>query len=101
MSKKQITGVGIAVLLIAIYFGVKFYASNVAEKMVNEAIVKVANGEDDRAIRDYNKAIELKPDCAEAYNNRGNAYEKKGEYERAKEDYRKACELGYKPACGY
>jgi len=71
MSKKQITGVGIAVLLIAIYFGVKFYASNVAEKMVNEAIVKVANGEDDRAIRDYNKAIELKPKLAVAYYNRG------------------------------
>jgi len=43
MTKKQITGIGIAVLLIAIYFGVKMYASNVAEDKVNEAIAKAAN----------------------------------------------------------
>jgi len=43
MSKKQITGIGIAVLLIAIYFGVKMYASNIAEGKVNEAIAKAAN----------------------------------------------------------
>jgi len=43
MSKKQITGIGIAVVLIAIYIGVKVYASNVAEGKVNEAIAKVAN----------------------------------------------------------
>lgn len=38
MSKKQIIGIGVAVLLIAIYFGVEMYASNVAERKVNEAI---------------------------------------------------------------
>ena len=43
MSKKQITGISIAVVLIAIYFGVKIYASNVAEGKVNEAIAKAAN----------------------------------------------------------
>ena len=43
MSKKQITGIGILVVLIAIYAGVKMYASNVAEGKVNEAIAKVAN----------------------------------------------------------
>lgn len=43
MSKKQITGIGIAVLLIAIYFGIKMYASNVAEGKMNEAIAKAAN----------------------------------------------------------
>jgi len=43
MSKKQITGIGIAVVLIAIYMGVKMYASNVAEGKVNEAIAKAAN----------------------------------------------------------
>jgi len=55
----------------------------------------------DGSIVYYSKAIELKPDYAHAYYNRGIAYYYKGEYERAKEDYRKACELGYKPACGY
>ena len=43
MSKKQITGIGIAVVVIAIYMGVKMYASNVAEVKVNEAIAKAAN----------------------------------------------------------
>ena len=43
MSKKQITGIGIFVVLIAIYSGVKMYASNVAEGKVNECIAKAAN----------------------------------------------------------
>jgi hypothetical protein len=43
MSKKQITGIGIAVVLIAIYLGIRMYASNVAEGKVNEAIAKTAN----------------------------------------------------------
>ena len=43
MSKKQITSIGIAVVLIAIYLGVRMYASNVAEGQVNEAIAKAAN----------------------------------------------------------
>lgn len=43
MSKKQITGIGIFVVLITIYTGVKMYASNVAEGNVNEAIAKAAN----------------------------------------------------------
>ena len=51
MSKKQITGIGIAVVLIAIYFGVRMYASNVAEGKVNEAIAKAA----DFADIDYKK----------------------------------------------
>lgn len=51
MSKKQITGIGIAAVLIAIYFGVRMYASNVAEGKVNEAIAKAA----DFADIDYKK----------------------------------------------
>lgn len=42
MSKKQIIGIGIVVVLIAIYSGIKIYASNIAEEKVNEAIAKVA-----------------------------------------------------------
>jgi len=43
MNKKQVTGIGVAVLLIAVYFGVKMYASNHAEKIVNKTIAKIAN----------------------------------------------------------
>ncbi len=42
MSKKQIVGIGVAVVLIAVYMGVKMYASNAAEVKVNEAIAKTA-----------------------------------------------------------
>lgn len=43
MSKKQIKGISILVVLIAIFIGLKMYATNVAEAKVNEAIAKVAN----------------------------------------------------------
>ncbi|MDR1346049.1 MAG: tetratricopeptide repeat protein [Bacteroidales bacterium] len=47
----------------------------------------------DKAIEDYNKAIELNPDDANAYNNRGNAYALKCDYDKAIEDYNKSIEL--------
>jgi tetratricopeptide (TPR) repeat protein len=47
----------------------------------------------DRAIADYNMAIQLKPDYAEAYNDRGFAYYLKGNGERAIADYTRAIEL--------
>ena len=47
----------------------------------------------DRAIADYSMAIQLKPDYAEAYNDRGFAYYLKGDSERAIADYTRAIEL--------
>jgi tetratricopeptide (TPR) repeat protein len=49
----------------------------------------------ERAIEDYNKAIELNPKYAGAYYNRGLAYRKLKRYERAIEDYNKAIELNH------
>jgi len=43
MKKKQIIGICIVAVLIAIYFGVKMYASNIAEKRINFAIAKAVN----------------------------------------------------------
>ena len=51
-----------------------------------------AKGEFDRAIVDCNKAIELKPNFAEAYNNRGLVYLAEGELELAINDMDKAIE---------
>ena len=45
------------------------------------------------AIEDFNKAISLKPDYANAYYNRGIAYVKLGQYQLAIEDYNKAISL--------
>ena len=41
----------------------------------------------------YNRAIELDPDLAEAYSNRGHTYHDLGDYEQAIADYNRAIEL--------
>lgn len=47
----------------------------------------------DKAIEDFSKAIELKPDYSAAYNSRGNAYRSKGYCNRAILDYGNAIRL--------
>jgi|YelNatPaOPRAMG01_1025707.scaffolds.fasta_scaffold98468_1 tetratricopeptide (TPR) repeat protein len=47
----------------------------------------------EKAIEYLNQAIKLRPDLAEAYNNRGNAYSDLKQYERALEDYNEAIRL--------
>ncbi len=54
------------------------------------------NGQYDRAISDYNKAIEIDPEYALAYFNRGVAYFKTGDYDRAWEDVLMVQTLGYR-----
>jgi tetratricopeptide (TPR) repeat protein len=54
-----------------------------------------------RAIKDYDKAIKLNPDDAEAYNNRGAAYADLNQYEQAIEDYDKAIKLNPDDAEAY
>ncbi len=49
-------------------------------------------GDPDRAIADYNRAIEINPNMADVYNNRGLAWDIKGDYDRAIADYTKAIE---------
>lgn len=43
MSKKQIAGIGVVVLLIAAFLGIQVYASNVAEQKVDKTIARSAN----------------------------------------------------------
>ena len=51
-------------------------------------------------MRCFAETIKLKPDFAEAYSNRGLAYDRKGEYDQAIADFNKAIELepGYAKA---
>ncbi len=57
------------------------------------ALAYAAKRDYDRAIADYDKAIELDPANALAYNNRGRAYADKGDHDRAIADYDKAIQL--------
>ena len=52
-------------------------------------------GKLEEAIEAYNKALAIKPDYAEAYNNMGNALQEQGKLEEAIEAYNKA--LAIKP----
>ena len=51
-------------------------------------------GKLNEAIAEYTKAIELKPNFVEAYNNRASVYTEMGEYEKAVADCDKILELG-------
>ena len=50
-------------------------------------------GQLDRAIEDFNKAIELYPDYAHVYVSRGYVYSRKGQYDKAIINFNKAVEL--------
>ena len=50
-------------------------------------------GQNDQAIADFTKAIEINPRFAYAYYNRGNAYGEKGQHDKAISDYNKAIEI--------
>jgi tetratricopeptide (TPR) repeat protein len=55
----------------------------------------------DQAIADYTKAIELKPDFADAFVNRGNIYGLNGLYDQAISDSTKVIQLKPNDAIGY
>jgi len=57
-----------------------------AEKYFSSGKEKSKNGEVDLAIEDYTRAIELKPDYAEAYYYRGGSWLRLGEWEKARSD---------------
>ena len=69
----------------------------------NRGVAYRRKGEYDRALQDYEQAIQLNPDNANAYNNRGIIYRIKGDYERAIADYGEAIWLksGNFPAAFY
>ena len=65
-----------------------------AETYYNRGIAYYGKGEYDRAILDYNEALEINPRYAEAYYNRAVSYYYKREYDKAWEDVHKAQVLG-------
>ena len=59
----------------------------------NRGSAYYSKGQNDRAIADDNKALQLNPAYPVAYGNRGIAYEAKGEHDRAIADFDKAVAL--------
>jgi len=59
------------------------------------------NGDNETAVRHYTKALELNPNYADVYLNRGSAYYFLGKYDEAIADYNKAIELNPNAAYAY
>ncbi len=74
---------------------------NIAMAHYNLGLAYSAKGKSDRAIKEYDKSIELYPKYADAYNNRGNLYGDMGKYDRAIADFNKAIVLAPKDAKAY
>ena len=64
------------------------------DKYYTRGLEHSKNGNHKLAIEDYTRAIELKPDYAEAYYNRGGAFLRLGEREKAKSDLTTARNMG-------
>ena len=66
-----------------------------------EGITYANRGENDKAISSYNRAIEVYPGFAEAFNHRGVAYENIGQYDLAISDYESAIEINPRYVIAY
>ena len=65
----------------------------VADPLFQTGLQLISQDEPDAAIEKLNQVIELKPDFAEAWNRRGNAYAALGNEDRALADYERAIAL--------
>jgi tetratricopeptide (TPR) repeat protein len=77
------------------------HGGNVAWAYYNRGNAHRAKGENDRAIADYTRAIEINPKHANAFISRGMAYHAKGENDRAIADYTMAIVLNPKDVWAY
>jgi len=83
------------------------YLRNLSKKEVvgnilNErGLAYAKEGDLEKAIQDYNTALELNPNFAKTYYNRGNAFAAKEDLEKAIQDYNKALELNPNLAGAY
>ena len=75
-------------------------SSDVVE-IFNQGLDYFEKGDYENAIKDFNRALEINPKFAEAYNNRGNAYALMGDFERAIADFNRALEINPKLAGAY
>src|SRR5271170_1519478 len=65
----------------------------VADIFMRRASAYFDKGDYDKAIADYDSALQLKPDVSKAFEGRGLAYERKGDHDRAFQDFDQAIRL--------
>ena len=84
----------------AVIRGGREKGDKVAEVLNNRGMAYRSKDDIDRAIQDYNRAIQINPKFASAFNNRGVAYDLKGDYDQAIQDYEQAIKLdaGLRPS---
>ena len=79
----------------------QYKSARILSKHTITVVEPYDKGNYDRAIKDYNKAIQLNPKAPEPYTNRGIAYSNKDEHDRAIEDFNKAIALKHNYAEAY
>lgn len=82
-----------AILFSLLMTSITAFAQKAAKEPFDKGIEYRMQGKFDEAIAEFNKAIEINPNDAQAYNNRGEAYFHKGNYDQAISDSNKAIEL--------
>ena len=69
------------------------YARKLAAGYINRGNADNAKGDYDRAIKEYNDALQLDPNVIDTYIDLADVYTKKGDYDRAIEECNKAIQL--------
>lgn len=76
-----------------LHFSVELRKSRGAKDYHHRGLALMAMESYDKAVADYDRAIEMSPGEGAYYNSRAKAYHNKGDYEAAMKDYNKALEL--------
>ncbi len=88
-------------VLIMLFFSVWPCFAKDYETYINRGSTYIDEGQYDKAISDYARAIELKPRRADTYYSRGLAYFYKRNYEKAWDDLYKVQNLGHNVHPGF
>ena len=89
------------ILCLSLVACIAFVTGQDAEAYVMRGDWYIDTGNPEKAISEYNRAIEIDPQYADAYMARGGAYRVKGEFDKALADYDKAITINPNNADDY